>query len=385
MHSRFVRTSLALCVAVSACSAAIAAPKYRMRDVGSFAPGMNTFASAIADDGAVTGMAWANSPTMRGLAFLYDGHGLQSIGELASFGSAGNAISADHRIVGWSSVAQGTGQGPAHAFLYDKQHGMRDLGPFKGFETSAEGVNSSGQVTGTYLTDIDDPKLRSFLYHDGAMHDIGTLGGDETSATAINEKGHVTGYSTLAGTGEVHAFLYTANGMQDIDGPGTGSMGRAINDLDQVTGYSFVPGGTHAFIYANGAMKDIGTLGTGHSDGRGINNAGHVVGESSTGHGYQVHAFYFDGGQMHDLNDLADTQGWELTNAVDINNAGQILAWGYDAKTYRYHSFVLTPVPEPATWAAMAAGLMLLAAWRTPLSSRKRGQPHGAGSPALPA
>lgn len=52
---------------------------------------------------------------------------------------------------------------------------------------------------------------------------------------------------------------------------------------------------------------------------------------------------------MLDLNSLlADTTGWELTSAIEINNLGQIIGSGLLNGEQR--GFVLTPIPEPVVF-----------------------------------
>jgi hypothetical protein len=70
---------------------------------------------------------------------------------------------------------------------------------------------------------------------------------------------------------------------------------------------------------------------------------------------------------MVDLNTLVDgLGGWELTNAQDINNAGQIL--GTACQNGSCASVLLTPVPEPVTGLMLLAGLGAL----VPLTARGR-------------
>jgi len=68
---------------------------------------------------------------------------------------------------------------------------------------------------------------------------------------------------------------------------------------------------------------------------------------------------------MQDLNNLIDPNlGWTLTNAVGINDNGQIC--GYGQYGGQQEAFLLTPVPEPSTLGLLgAAALAALGyAWR---------------------
>ena len=89
-----------------------------------------------------------------------------------------------------------------------------------------------------------------------------------------------------------------------------------------------------------------------------INNLGQVVGYYCLipgGDNYYRRAFLYNGSTMLNLNDLIDpSSGWKLTSAEGINDAGQIVGFGYLGNGPR--AFLLTPVPEPGTW-AMLAGL----------------------------
>lgn len=46
--------------------------------------------------------------------------------------------------------------------------------------------------------------------------------------------------------------------------------------------------------------------------------------------------------------------GWTDTQAVGINNSGDII--GYGSYHDEWYGFLLTPVPEPSTWMMMLAG-----------------------------
>ena len=107
-------------------------------------------------------------------------------------------------------------------------------------------------------------------------------------------------------------------------------------------------------------MTDLGTLG-GDSFGEGINKAGQVTGYFFTPNGTAIHAFLYSNGQMMDLNDLIDPAlHITLDDARAINDNGQIVA----SNGSNGHDYLLTPVPEPGTWALLCVSGLMLAAWR---------------------
>jgi hypothetical protein len=69
---------------------------------------------------------------------------------------------------------------------------------------------------------------------------------------------------------------------------------------------------------------------------------------------------------MIDLNSLIDPlSGWELTGGYAINDAGQITGSGRIGG--QSHAFLLTPVPEPSAWVALASSTAVLVPLRTRL------------------
>ena len=72
-----------------------------------------------------------------------------------------------------------------------------------------------------------------------SLTDLGTFGGTITVGRAMNERGQVTGYSYTAGNAAYHAFLYSNGALTDLGTfGGTFSAGLAINERGQVTGFA---------------------------------------------------------------------------------------------------------------------------------------------------
>jgi probable HAF family extracellular repeat protein len=300
---------------------------YTVTDLGTLG-GTYAFGTGINNAGQVTGTSNTSGNTNH--AFLYSDGQMIDLGTLGGSYSFGNGINNAGQVTGVS----GTSTGNDHAFLYSSGQ-MMDLGTLAGLAgccSTGSGINDAGQVTGG--STLSESGYHAFIFRDGQMMDLGALEGSSNVSlgSGINNAGQVTG----TGYGQ-YAFLYS-NGQMiklgTLGGTGSGNFGNAINDAGQITGSSVTSTGvSHAFLYSNGQMLDLGTLGGSYSSGRGINNAGQVVGSAEIVHSeplyFSANAFLYTNGQMTDLNQLIDPAlGIRLYDAAGINDVGQIVATG---------------------------------------------------------
>jgi probable HAF family extracellular repeat protein len=332
---------------------------YSLTDMGKFSAGYNaTFSSSavINSAGQVVGTSSASSGSSQ--AVLYSNGQLTNLGTLpgenASFASG---INDSGQIVG---SAGPTSQSWTKAFLYSNGH-MTDLnslvtsGPTGVLAPVA--INDSGQIAGNGFPPTSGTgAAQAFLFSKGTVTFLGSFSSIThfSEATGINASGQVVGFSDSSsfdkGNNTEHAFVYSNGQLIDLgtlagNSDKYNSHAAAINNSGQVVGYSDTSsGGSDAFLYSNGQMIDLGTpAGYSSSFATAINNSGQIVGFSLSSHA--LRAFLYSNSKWTDLNSLLPAgTSVTLTNAVGINDNGQIVATGSDG-----HSYLLTPQQTTGT------------------------------------
>jgi probable HAF family extracellular repeat protein len=319
---------------------AAAAQKYFIADLGTLG-GTASFAYALNDFGQVVGESEipGNASTH---AFLYSNGKMTDLYPLNSqtlqtVGPSG--------INDAGQIASGAIVGSVYApVIFNSRTGaLTPIGSLGGvtsygFNGVATSINIVGNAVG--YSYIDSVTRHAFLYSNNGINDIGSFGG-YSAAMAINDVGVIVGFASDQSNGVAHAFVYTDGVMTDIH-PATESYALDVNNLGQVVGQFLTADQSafHAFLYSHGNFTDLGLAGSGETVASGINDWGQIVGSTSIAD--QQHAFIYEDGNIIDLNGLVpQDSGWELSQALQVNNLGQIVGSGL--VNANFHAFLLTP------------------------------------------
>jgi probable HAF family extracellular repeat protein len=208
----------------------------------------------------------------------------------------------------------------------------------------ARGLNASGQVTGavyTYTANDFQP------YRWSATAGLQFLTGccDTRWGSDINDAGVVVGTAQTSQVIGLRGFVATGATMTPLGilpgaDPELDARAIAINDAGWIVGVSITPAyARHAVLWDPSlVIQDLGTLGGTNSIAIDINAAGVVIGTSQIAGDGATHAFVWSSGTgMQDLN---ATTGADITDVVEINDAGQIVGTvrtsGGDVHAFRY-------------------------------------------------
>lgn len=282
---------------------------------------------AVANDVNNAGLAVGSSTTTAfgagALPVMWMGGALTALTMPAGYtvGQA-NAVNAAGTIVG----AVGSGVGQRGALYIGGVGSVISATTANGsYMTVAYGINDAGLVVGTGIDPANAAVNVGMVYDSatGTMSTVGALGGANGALNfAVSNGGHVVG-SSMFNQGSGLPFVWTAgSGMTAIPLP----------------------------------------AGTSQANARGVNDQGWVVGIASSA--FAVPFLYADGSTYTLQSLLPANSGWDIStntssSALAIANDGSIV--GTALHNGQVRAYLMTPVPEPGTWALMVAGLGALA------------------------
>ena len=308
--------------------------------------------------GPNSAVAWPNKNTEGQLAGIAETADMNPLGEAWSCAQANFPTITNHVCLG---------------FVW-RDGVMSPLPPLPGgIDSYAAGINNHGQVAGWAESGIHDPTCNNappvsqFLQFEavvwgpelGQLTQLSPLSPDpDSAATAINDKGQIVGISGLCsnavgGASAQHAVLWEKNGtpinLGNFDGGVAWNTPTAINNRTQVVGFANLAHTANgdfnpvAFLWdREHGIQQLPPLGQDTNNWAwGINNHGHVVGQSLT----SQRAFLYEDGLMTDLNSLIQPDSsLDLLLANDINDRDEIVGFALDNNTGAIVAFLAVPV-----------------------------------------
>lgn len=369
--------------------------RYSITDLGlGAAYGINNQGQVVGRDGTGSDPSFNDKGQVvggsNGHAFLYSNGEKQDLGTLGGPSSTAYGINDNGQVVGQADISSQT----SHAFFWDPNNGMKDLGTldsyngpgtFNGFVGSyARSINNRGQIVGASVASVtfnvgssiynSQPIPRATLWDHGTVSYLGISfrnGTDEsslpypvgTTANSINKAGQIVGtaqdwpdpaknsYAVLWQNGTNTPLGSQTYSIYDSVGNGINNKGQAVGTFTVGPGTvngPFVKGFILDFNSATGVTTNGNTLEPISSHALSVNNKGQVV-----GYGFKTiappepnHAFFWDKqGVLIDLNTvIPNNSGWTLNIAYGINKTGQIVGQGQ--LNGQAHAFLLTPIPQ---------------------------------------
>jgi hypothetical protein len=347
-------------------------PRYGVSKVADLYPGLDApfeMAGRLTSDGAIF-----SGNAREGQLFAFTGLGgsprldIPAIPNAVGDGNTGNGLNFNEKRQIVQSVYDNvfeTNSTSHEPFFYDSMTGWTSLGKPGGQNAIVTTVNEAGQVLAAGLNG-DNDETSAWLYSQTiGWTNLGNLGHSSrfTRGATLNDTGAVAGRS-LDANGNTVPFLWTKeSGMQAITDGGSTILGEAtaLNNHGLVTGSA----NGRAFVF-NGATMEFEFITEAASGWKAsdINDAGAIIGASRIGGniaGTPVDAAFYWNDSMTgaiSLDALIGEQvaNWFITDAVDINEQGWILATGFDRIQRNYHQVLLRPVPEPGAAVLLAAG-----------------------------
>ncbi|HEX5226508.1 MAG TPA: hypothetical protein VFW44_02310 [Bryobacteraceae bacterium] len=376
-------------------------PQFTIQDLGTLPDLPACNATALSQSGNVAGYCTAasgqnlvlNGPMTH--AFIYSNGKMTDLNISSLNTPIPTGVNDSGTVVGGQlTVNFGSESATATPFIY--QNGAFVPPPGQLQSALPFALNNAGQMVGASIQ-INDSS-NDFVLISGAFLDtlstgkVNPLGagsnGSGGGAFGISPQGVIAGAAVGSNASSFSPVIWknlTAQTLPLLSGY-TQGLASAANDAGAEAGVAFnidfsnlfaTNNTAHAVLYQGNSVTDLGVLpGDAASLATSINSSGTVVGFSSSqgpdvtiqladlvyAPSNKYHAFIYSGGKMYNLTrQLVNGAGWQLSFAVAINDAGQIVGSGLltDANGGSVqHAFLLTPAAVgPIVSSVEGAGL----------------------------
>jgi len=253
--------------------------------------------------------------------------------------SAARGLNDNGQVVG---EARASADGHILPILYE--HGQLSLLPLpEGADGGISRINRRGEMIGWVVLPGADEFIAMRMWQ-GQMTVLPGLAGRAGAAVAINDAGLIVG-SSRGGSDEGVPVLWRHGRVQRLS-PDEHMVGAAadVNNQGHIVGTLGPRHGLHhAHLWRDGLSIDLDNNPIASSQAMSINDQDQIVGLRALDNRYGV--FVQQAGEMQWLDDLIvpEQQGqWNIYGVYRINNAGQILAFGF-SQTEGLQPLVLTP------------------------------------------
>ncbi|MDB6035436.1 MAG: uncharacterized protein JWM16_5774 [Verrucomicrobiales bacterium] len=189
------------------------------------------------------------------------------------------------------------------------------------------GMNDVGGLVGSTMLN----GRQAFSYTEGQIWILGSQSGYfNTVATALNNTGTIVGWANYGVLNNSTAVVFESDEALRLGG--FYDFPKRVNDAGEILSSNYLRRPNGDVTYLTGAGLK----------GSGFNNHGVVVGASTASFQGRDQAVIYDHGILTYLNDTVEPlHGWFLNDAVDINDNGEIIGFGFLQEKFR--AFLLSP------------------------------------------
>jgi probable HAF family extracellular repeat protein len=221
-----------------------------IKDLGTLG-GTDALPFFVNEAGQVGGVSYTNSAFSMNCSFPLTTHAFfYENGKMTDLGTFGGSCSGfgymnnRGQVIGYANTPDENN----HAFLWDKQSGLMNLGELPGgLYSGAQWINEAGEVVGG---SDGGTFFHATLWKNGAVIDLGTVYGETCSeANSINSAGQIVGFASADCFSEDHAFLAEHGSIIDVNTLVVGGSGVTalnafdINDRGEIAGFGVLPNG----------------------------------------------------------------------------------------------------------------------------------------------